>query len=72
MVAFELWYLQTPSLVHTFESEGAALGFVRDVVVFAGRDAATQFQLFRIDSRRISVVAEGKSLMRRALEDRVL
>ena len=72
MVAFELWHLETAALVHCYTSEGAALAFVRDVVVFGGRQAGREFQLFRVDAHGLSVVAEGDVLMRRALEDRVL
>jgi hypothetical protein len=72
MAAFELWHMGTAALVHTYDSEGAALAFVRDVVVFAGREAGKQFQLFRVDVGGLAIVAEADGLMRRALEDRVL
>lgn len=51
MAAFELWHVETTAPIHTYESEEAALAFVRDVVVFAGRQAGAQFQLFRMDLR---------------------
>ena len=70
MAEFEL-RLTTGGLVHAYASEGAALAFVRDVVVFAGREAGAQFQLVRVDaSARTTVVAEGEALVRRAVEDR--
>ena len=72
MAGFELWHLETTAPIHTYESEGAALAFVRDVVVFAGRPAGARFQLFRVDANGLCLVAEGEILMRRALEGKVL
>ena len=60
MAAFELWHLETTAPIHTYESEGAALAFVRDVVVFAGRPAGARFQLFWVDANGLCLVAEGE------------
>ena len=72
MANFELRRLGTATVIHTYDSEAAALAFVRDVVVFAGREAGKQFQLLRVDISGLAVVAEADALMDRALEDRVL
>ena len=72
-MVFQLRHLETAALIHTYETEGAALAFVRDVVVFACRNAGRQFRLIRVDdSGETTVVAEGDALMQSALEDRVL
>jgi hypothetical protein len=63
----------TGGVVHSYESEGATLAFVRDVVVFAGHQAGTQFQLVRVNAGgRMTLIAKGEALVRFALEDRVL
>jgi hypothetical protein len=65
--------LTTGGLVHTYASEGAAPAFVRNVVVFAGREAGAQFQLVRVDAgARTTVVTEGEALVRGVVEDRVM
>ncbi len=65
--------LTAGGVIHTYEHEGAALAFIRDVVVFAGREAGAQFQLVRVSSRGpVTIVAQGDVLMRFALEDRIL
>jgi hypothetical protein len=72
MPEYELWHLESAAPIHTYVSEVAALAFVRDVVVFGGRDIGARLQLFLVDASGLSVVAEGEELMRRAIEDRLL
>lgn len=70
-MVFQLRYLRTLALVHTYPSEGAALAFVRDVVRFGSREDAAGFVLIEEDAHGQSrVVAEGAVLVTRALEDR--
>ena len=72
-VVFELRRLDTGALVHRYDTEGAALGFVRDVVRVAGHQQAASFALyeFELDSEdREQPVAEGADLVWRALQDR--
>jgi hypothetical protein len=70
-VVFELRRLDTGGLVHRYDSEGAALAFVRDVVRVAGHQQAACFALDEQDSRgQTHAIAEGTDLVRRALQDR--
>ncbi len=57
--------------MHQYETEGAALAFVRDVVRVAGREQAASFALYEQDSEgREQPIAEGADLVSRALQDR--
>jgi hypothetical protein len=49
-VMFELRRLDTGGLVHRYETEGAALAFVRDVVRVGGHERAACFALVEQDS----------------------
>jgi hypothetical protein len=70
-VVFELRRLDTGGLVHRYETEGAALAFVRDVVRVAGHKQAECFALNEQDSQgREHTLAEGADLVSRALQDR--
>jgi len=70
-VVFELRRRDTGSLVHAYATEGAALAFVRDVILIGGRDQAACFALEARDKRgQTCRLAEGPALVQRALEDR--
>ena len=69
-MTYELRHLDTAALVRTYEKEGAALAFLRDVVRLGSRDAASRFVLSQEDEHgETRVVAEGEALVRRALAD---
>ncbi len=68
---YRLQYRDTGALVRAYETEGAALAFVRDVVRFGGREEAGRFALVEEDAAgQITVVAEDEDLVIRALQDR--
>lgn len=68
---FRLQYRDTGALVHAYETEGAALAFLRDVVRVGGRQRAGQVALVREDAPgETTVLAEGDDLVVRALQDR--
>jgi hypothetical protein len=70
-VQFELRRTDTGGLVHRYDTEGAALAFVRDVVRVAGHQQAACFALDQQDSDgHRHAVAEGADLVERALQDR--
>jgi hypothetical protein len=70
-VVFELRRLETGGLVHRYDTEGAALAFLRDVVRVAGHEQATSFGLCQQDSvGREHPIAKGADLVWRALQDR--
>jgi hypothetical protein len=70
-VVFVLRRRDTGGVVHEYASEGAALGFVRDVLRVGGREQAAGFVLDeRDEGGQARTVAEGAELVRRALEDR--
>ena len=70
-VVFELRRRDTGGLIHRYDSEGAALAFVRDVVRVAGPDQPACFALYEQDSEgREQPIAEGADLVWRALQDR--
>jgi hypothetical protein len=70
-VPFQLRHLDTGAIVRTYEKEGAALAFLRDVVRLGSRGAASHFALTHEDEHGIvRTVAQGEALVRRALEDR--
>ncbi len=70
-VSYQLRHLDTGTLVRTYDKEGAALAFMRDVIRLGGRDAASRFALTYADEHgNAHAIAEGEALMRRALEDR--
>lgn len=70
---FEVTHAHTGKLIWTYTSEGAALGFVRDVVRLRSHHDAAQFQLrMVIGATGTTTIADGEELVRRALEDRVL
>jgi hypothetical protein len=70
-VVLELRRLDTGGVVHRYETEGAALAFLRDVVRVAGHDQAASFGLYGQDSEgREHAIAEGADLVWRALQDR--
>jgi hypothetical protein len=69
-MVFELRRLDTGGLVHRYDSESAALAFVRDVVRVAGHQQAACFSLDEQDAEgRQHTVAEGADLVGRALKD---
>jgi hypothetical protein len=60
-------------LIRAYAHEGAALGFVRDVIRLRGHQDAAQFELRTLHpGAQTIVLAEGEQLVKRALEDRVL
>ena len=70
-MAFELRRLDTGGLVHRYDSEGAALAFIRDVIRVTGREQAATFALYEQHSEgREQPIAEGADLVWRALQDR--
>jgi hypothetical protein len=70
-VVFELRRRDTGRLVHAYASEGAALAFVRDVILIGGRNQAACFALEARDEQgQTRRLAEGRALVQRALEDR--
>jgi hypothetical protein len=70
-VVFELRRLETGRLVHRYETESAALAFVRDVVRVAGHEQAACFALVEQESEALErQIAEGSDLVWRALRDR--
>ena len=70
-MVFELRRLDTGGVVHQYETEGAALAFIRDVVRVAGHERASSFVLYEEDSEgREQPIAEGADLVWRALQDR--
>jgi hypothetical protein len=68
----DLVFAITGKVIHSYERESAALGFIRDVVLFGSHQAAAQFSLHRV---RVGLghttLVEGELLVQRALEDRV-
>jgi hypothetical protein len=69
-VPYQLRHLDTGAVVRTYEKEGAALAFLRDVVRYGSRNAASRFLLTQDDEHGgASVIADGEALIRRALED---
>jgi len=69
-VSYHLRHLDTGAVVHTYDKEGAALAFLRDVVRLGSHAAARQFVLAYEDQRGgMHTIAEGEALMTRALED---
>jgi hypothetical protein len=70
-VGFELRLLDTGKLVHDYNTEDAALAFVRDVVRVGGREQAARFVLEeRAESGETRTVAHGAALVQLAIEDR--
>ena len=70
---YELAYFRTARVIRTYTCEGAALAFVRDVVLFGSRADAAQFRLQKIlAGPRVATIAEGERLVTRALQDRIL
>ena len=71
-MAFELRYLKTDALVHVYQTESAALAFLRDVIRIGGKDRAAGFTLWERegDGGGRHEVANGPALAQRALEDR--
>jgi hypothetical protein len=66
-----LFSAPTRRQIHTYTCEGPALAFVRDIVF--GHEDAAQFELRAIYAdEKTSLIAGGRQLLRRALEDRVL
>ncbi len=69
-MVFRLQYRDTSALVHAYETEGAALAFLRDVVRVGGWERAGQFTLVRVDANgETTVLARGEDLVTRALQD---
>jgi hypothetical protein len=69
-VPYQLRHLDTGAVVRTYEKEGAALAFLRDVIRLGSRDAASRFSLTQDDEQGgTRTISEGEALMRRALED---
>lgn len=70
-VVFALRRLDTGGLVHRYDSESAALAFIRDVVRVSGHLQAQGFALHEQDPHgREHRIAEGADLVVRALQDR--
>ena len=70
-VVFHLRRLDTGGLVHRYDTEGAALAFIRDVVRIGGREQAACFILDEQDTDgNTHRIADGVDLVRRALQDR--
>jgi hypothetical protein len=70
-VAYQLRHLDTGALVRTYDKEGAALAFMRDVIRLGSRGAASRFALTYEDEHGdVRAIAEGDALITRALEDR--
>jgi hypothetical protein len=70
-VPFELRRLDSGGLVHRYDTESAALAFVRDVVRIGGHDQAACFALDEQDAQGSETrIAEGVDLVWRALQDR--
>jgi hypothetical protein len=70
-VVFELRDLRTRKLVYRYNTERAALAFVRDVIRVSGHEEAARFSLEEGDeSGEPRTVAAGELLVQRALEDR--
>jgi hypothetical protein len=70
-MAYHLRHLHTGDLIRSYGTESAALAFVRDVVRFGSREDASHFALDHEDEHgRSSRIADGGSLVTRALEDR--
>jgi hypothetical protein len=68
---FELRRLDTGGLVHRYDSEGAALAFVRDVVRVVGHQQAACFALDQKDwEGHEHTIAAGADLVLRGLQDR--
>lgn len=71
--SYELAYFRTARVIRRYSCEGAALAFVRDVVLFGSRADAAQFRLQKIlAGPRVATIAEGEQLVTRALQDRIL
>ena len=67
---FDLRRLETGGLVYRYETERAALAFVRDVVRIGGHEQAACFALEEVDAEaNTHAIAKGADLVRRALQD---
>ena len=72
VMVLQLWHLKTGTLIPGYQTEGAALAFIRDVLLFASREEVAQFRLTRTDTyERTAMVARVKHCCS-AVEDRVL
>jgi len=70
---FQIRLARSGKLIWSYTTEGAALGFVRDVARLRSHQEAAQFELrIVLHTNGSSMVAEGEQLVRRALEDRIL
>jgi hypothetical protein len=70
-MVLQLRHLRTGAVIRSYETEGPALAFIRDVVRFGSRQEAAQFALVLVaEQGHTSTVAEGEALLKRALEDR--
>ena len=68
---FDLRRLETGGLVYRYETEAAALAFVRDVVRIGGHEQAARFALEEQDAEgNTHTIATGADLVRQALQDR--
>jgi len=68
---FDLRRLETGGLVHRYETESAALAFVRDVVRIGGHEQAASFALEDQDAEgNTHTIAKGTDPVRRAVQDR--
>ena len=68
---FDLRRLETGGLVYRYETEGAALAFIRDVVRIGGHERAASFALEEQDAEgNTHTIAKGADLVRRAVQDR--
>ena len=72
-IVFQIAYERSGKIIWTYPREGAALGFVRDVVRLASHAEAAQFELRLVHrDARTYTIARGEQLVRRAVEDQVL
>ena len=68
---FALRRVETGGLVSRYETEGAALAFIRDVVRIGGHERAASFALEEQDAEgNTHTIAKGADLVRRAVQDR--
>ena len=72
VMIFDLRRLETGALVYRYETEGAALAFIRDVVRIGGHQRAASFALEEQDAEgNTHAIAKGAEIVvRRAVQDR--
>ena len=66
-MAYELWNRESANIVSEFDSEAAALAFVRQMVEAHGRDVVLAWALaYEDDDEETHPIAAGADLLRRA------